>query len=188
MSDRKRTSYKRSKILLIFGIILTVAGILLSYYAMYYSSPRFRANGVLNLPKPLKIDIQEGASEKIYYLVNCTEKPSKPVDLKLEFYTQEGKYIGGRFINGLRTVDKGSVVLEDKPSYVLVEPDCMSCNGKVSVTIYYSIIDWGNLAIYSLTGTLFSIAGLISLFIGLNIFLLHRREQEIDSRKKSGKS
>ncbi|RLE60714.1 MAG: hypothetical protein DRJ35_02550 [Thermoprotei archaeon] len=184
---KKKELYKRSKILLILGFILTILGILLSFSSLFYSSPRYKISGILEIPgQPLRIDFENGVSERIYYLLNSTSNPvNEDIDIKIAFYDKDGSYIGGKYIENLKGIAKGTVVLDGIPKYAVIEPECSHCNTTVFVTIYYSLINWNILAFLSLGGMIFSITGLISLFVGLNLFLVLKKEKERKPETKS---
>lgn len=164
----QRSSARKYKSAIVAGALLTATGLLLSLWTMYYTSPRIAHS------KSLALHIEEGAavplplegatSEKVYYLVNVTS--TAPLRLALSFLSNGSEVGFAQLGRQMSHFEEGSVSLLSAPEEAIIILNCSSCEVRGSVTMRYSSIDVGHLAMLNVLLTASSLGGAALMLYG----------------------
>ncbi|MCS7103953.1 MAG: hypothetical protein NZ954_00115 [Thermofilaceae archaeon] len=175
-------STRRIKLIaaIVLGTSLSVLAVLLSFWAMYYSSPRMQVEKQFDIMvkdvSSFIFPLPDASGERIYYYVNVSS--SKPVEFSIKgiFQGQVLDFID--FGKSTRFERGGNMLLNHTPSELVVTLKCVDCLVKGYISIRYSSVDYRYLTVLNIAAVASSIVGLSLLAAGGYGYMISRGEKE----------
>lgn len=187
----KKHFFRNPKNTIIVGTFLFILSLFLSFYAMYYSSPRFEYIKKFSLPlaedsaNEVRIEFPKGIGERIYYSINLTS--SHDLQIKLYFLDNDGRIMSESILEkGDGSFRKrGSFLLDRSPLFLrIVFKGVPSDRVNGTMILRYSQVDISTLAILSVTSTITSLFGMGFLAFGVYGYLIEKEFERRSGRKK----